>query len=356
MGDNGSVIKCDRVYTHGIVYDETIGCQEAKSVWYFAYGAMMNPTSLKLRSLMPRESHMACLPDYQLHFRHPGGWADVAPCEGKEVYGVMHLISQDEQKILDAIEGIYERKPLVVEMEDGRKVCGGVYIMSPRLVGVSELKDDLPQQRYLDILIEGAQYFCLPSAYITWLASHASTPRVKPDDFRSFPAPSPSSPVFTQQELAKMGEESKQLVCAVNGKVMRCIVEEDSFLITWALKHFQGKEAIYFMSASLYEPLYTPFPSCYAEMCEEHKQRAEDTFVRTLPKPVTEMFEVLGRLDSNSQNPCTANIQEPATAEAATDLEAEEKEAKQSAAHKQCENEQKEAIAAIASSPSLEGI
>ena len=62
---------------------------EDGSVWYFAIGSMMNPTSLMQRSITPLESKPAELLDFELEFSGAMGFAEAVPAPGCSFHGVL---------------------------------------------------------------------------------------------------------------------------------------------------------------------------------------------------------------------------------------------------------------------------
>ena len=57
--------------------------------WYFAIGSMMNPLSMKNRSIVPLTSVPGELFDYELVFTGGMGFAEAIPCPGSSFHGVL---------------------------------------------------------------------------------------------------------------------------------------------------------------------------------------------------------------------------------------------------------------------------
>jgi hypothetical protein len=77
---------------------------EEDIVHYFAFGAMMNPVSVKNRNIHPISSEPAELMDHRLGFFTSQGYADLIfePCAS--LHGVIHVLRASEMAALDAIE------------------------------------------------------------------------------------------------------------------------------------------------------------------------------------------------------------------------------------------------------------
>ena len=99
--------------------------------WYFAIGAMMNPTSLAGRQLSPKASVPALLLDFRLEFLGKMGMASATPAPGESFHGVLHRMAEPDMVRLDAIEAIYDRCPARCRLYDGGEQECTVYSMSP---------------------------------------------------------------------------------------------------------------------------------------------------------------------------------------------------------------------------------
>lgn len=70
-------------------------------VWYFGFGANLDPACLKRRKIKTFEEEIYCLQDHALVFDHPGpyegmGFASVSPQAGAQVWGKRYLILKSD--------------------------------------------------------------------------------------------------------------------------------------------------------------------------------------------------------------------------------------------------------------------
>jgi gamma-glutamylcyclotransferase len=131
-------------------------------VLYFAYGSNMDPDQLAERRINPLSRRHARLAGYALLFnklatKNPSeGKANITPCVGGIVEGIVYEVVEKELKRLDDKEGIqsgdYLRVKLSVELDDGSHVDAMAYVAHPSKVR-SGLK---PTKVYLRHLLAGA--------------------------------------------------------------------------------------------------------------------------------------------------------------------------------------------------------
>jgi gamma-glutamylcyclotransferase (GGCT)/AIG2-like uncharacterized protein YtfP len=113
---------------------------------------------------------IARLPDYQFGItRHSRlrdcGTANVVPSSGKEVWGAVYQVKDEELRIMDGFEDGYRREIL------------SVYPANPRLQAISALvyvaeiekNVPLPNAEYKRVILEGAKHWTLPDTYIAML-------------------------------------------------------------------------------------------------------------------------------------------------------------------------------------------
>ena len=149
---------------------------------YFAYGSNLDPDQMRERCPGHRAVGMVRLRDHKLIFPRfspdwGGGVASLQLSHGKDLWGMVYELTDEDLKVLDAREGFhtpadannrYEREPIWVELvrpEDGsvpRRVRAWTYLA--RLANPS-----LPSRRYMDTVIKGARAHRLPDDYIAAL-------------------------------------------------------------------------------------------------------------------------------------------------------------------------------------------
>jgi len=222
---------------------------------YFAIGSMMNPIGLSNRNIVPTASEPAILEDFALKFFAPMGFAEAVPDPGaKSLHGVVHTISDREMEMLDDIEGhLYYRQTARAQLYKTRKSVD-VTVYCRNVPG----EEGLPQERYLDVMMEGARHYGVADAYIQALQNHPKQPRPAPSDFLSF-GPPPDDKVMTLEEVKPFdGLDGHPLYITVNGKVLE-IVEKAPHKVGLTMSMRQNKGMIAWetwLPKVVYDPKY----------------------------------------------------------------------------------------------------
>jgi cation transport regulator ChaC len=148
------------------------GRSDEQFVWYFAYGSNMDSKRLECRiGRKNLEWEVGCLRDYRLTFDKPAedgsGYANIQPCQGEIVYGVLYRLTRKELEKLDKYEGVYEGVPnhyyrgtVKVKTRDGSIVEAETYFASKPVQGLK------PRLDYLQHLVCGAEEHGLPDEYV----------------------------------------------------------------------------------------------------------------------------------------------------------------------------------------------
>ena len=148
----------------------------AKTILYFGYGSNMSTQYLiKRRKIIPHESKVGVLKDYQLimnmggpNFLEPS-FANIRNCKGATVEGVIHKIDRDDlQKIVNTEGEDYKLVKLSVYIEGLRKTAYTLIYIT------DETEDIPPSKRYLKILIGAAKENNLSQKYIDSLEGRSS--------------------------------------------------------------------------------------------------------------------------------------------------------------------------------------
>lgn len=137
---------------------------------YFAYGSNMNWPQMQRRCPSARFVCVGRLTDYHLaitrHSRLRGcGTANVFPATGKEVWGIVYDISDEDLVILDGFEDGYRREILSIQpWETGRPPLDA-------LIYVTAIEENVPRpnDEYRRLMIEGATHWKLPASYLALL-------------------------------------------------------------------------------------------------------------------------------------------------------------------------------------------
>ena len=119
------------------------------------------------RKITPFSSSFGVLKDYQLIMNMSGpnflepSFANIRPCKGSNVEGVIHKINEaDLQKIINTEGEDYQLKKLSVYTEGQIKTAYTLIYIT------TETKDIPPSKRYLKILISAAKENNLSTNYI----------------------------------------------------------------------------------------------------------------------------------------------------------------------------------------------
>ncbi len=131
-------------------------------VWYFAYGANVDPDTLECRGIDVFEEVPYLLKDYKITFTHPSRWkghgfADIERATGQEVFGKLYLISNWDQWRMDFLElaVIFNRHKKTYVEENGRKI----YFYQ----GTDSLPDVKPLRAYFEAIQNAYQQSGLKS-------------------------------------------------------------------------------------------------------------------------------------------------------------------------------------------------
>ena len=115
--------------------------------YYFAYGSNLHHHQMKKRCPKCRYIKKIVLKNFQLTFRHKGGWADIERRTNKKVYGGLYVISEYSERRLDKYEDyptIY--KKMYFKYKD-KKVMTYTMVRKTKLIP--------PTNRYLNIIKQG---------------------------------------------------------------------------------------------------------------------------------------------------------------------------------------------------------
>lgn len=125
-------------------------------LYYFAYGANSNRQDMALRCPNAQWAGTATLADHQLRFRKH---ADVEPCQGSNVLGVLWLVDEPTLLLLDRHEGVphYYQRQLAKVWQDGEPITAVIYQM------VDQTFQDMPDNAYLAKCQAGYQQSNVPT-------------------------------------------------------------------------------------------------------------------------------------------------------------------------------------------------
>ena len=206
---------------------DTDGC-----LYYFGYGALVNPTSRQRRGITTCQAQAASLPDYRITFAC-GGAANICKAQGWEVHGIlMRCASPKDFEVLSAFDTGYDCIQVNVfpyndywsecgdseEEEEGETKCGyknslrgkrpikaNVFVMHRDEDENCDLPmDKLPQERYLRVIASGMRSYGVDDSYIEdEIMGVSYIPSRKPGDYLRFPKASKVQPRMTLMEWEK---------------------------------------------------------------------------------------------------------------------------------------------------------
>jgi len=147
-------------------------------VWYFAYGSNMQPATFAgRRGIAATRAVPARLVGWQLVFDKPPilpmgqGMGNAVAATGAVLFGVAYAITPEDLAHVDLTEGVlienYRRVAVEIEPLDGGAPFEAWTLTSDRRDATL-----LPSQRYMALLIDGAEHHGLPAEYVAWLRAH----------------------------------------------------------------------------------------------------------------------------------------------------------------------------------------
>jgi gamma-glutamylcyclotransferase len=159
----------------------------ADALWYFAYGSNMTRSIFReRRGMNPLDARYGWLHGYRLCFNIPigsgeRGVANVEVEDGARLCGVLYLLGVAECDQLDRSEGVhvglYRRIPVDVLVEGEGRVNAFTYRSERTTLGRK------PSARYMGLLIDGAREHALPAEYVEVLrAIELAVDERKPDE------------------------------------------------------------------------------------------------------------------------------------------------------------------------------
>lgn len=149
---------------------------------YFAYGSNMDWSRMRERCPSAQFLFAAILPGYELQFTRTSrkvhcGTADIVPAAGAMVWGVVYHLAEKDRQRLDDKEGVgigaYRPQNIAVNVEGDpdRKLEVFTYVVCSK-----ELPRPKPSRTYLQHLLDGAEKWQLPDAYVKTLRAVETLP------------------------------------------------------------------------------------------------------------------------------------------------------------------------------------
>jgi hypothetical protein len=248
-----------------------------EAVSYFAFGAMVNPTSRARRGVKTLT-----------------GFASVNAAQGKEVHGVLMEFQDEEHwKIIQEFETGYDVQKGLVYPYDSEPIQAHFFQLPPRKI--QDMKDTnntdtdnkrsaprKPQERYLKIIASGMVHHGVNLEYVQRnIKSVDCIPTRQPHEYLYFPSieTEVELPLFTWQEYTSRSTASSP--CFLLGeKVIEIVnLDPEATILRYLKGRMLGKKCCAFM---MYKSLYEPdLPECQEEgdLQYLHYQWAENQLV-----------------------------------------------------------------------------
>lgn len=146
----------------------------SKVVYYLSYGSNMSSRYLSnIRNINIYESLPVTIGGHEVKFNLKGipdiepAFANMIASEGKTSYGVAHLVTpEDLNSIVGSESDSYQIREISVMTLDQKEVNAWA------LIGEDNQFNAIPSQRYLDIMVEGAEQHGLDADYIDELRKY----------------------------------------------------------------------------------------------------------------------------------------------------------------------------------------
>lgn len=146
-----------------------------ETVWYFGFGANINPWKLReRRKIIPIEQVAGQLPGWRLMFNHKGGMGNIerlgtgASRGPQAVHGMLLLLKPADFDRLAQMEHEYEITEVSVNAYDGRQIPARAFVTPPAFRLQSSMP---PPERYRKLIADGAKEMKLDEEYVEWLGN-----------------------------------------------------------------------------------------------------------------------------------------------------------------------------------------
>ena len=144
-------------------------------VWYFAYGSNMQPATFAgRRGIAPTRAVAARARGWRLVLDKPPlvpvneSFANLREDPDAETFGVLYEITEDDLAHIDLTEGVLIDNYRRIEI-DALALADGTAQRAFTLVADTQAPELLPSERYMALIIEGAETHGLPPEWIAML-------------------------------------------------------------------------------------------------------------------------------------------------------------------------------------------
>lgn len=318
-------------------------CHSDGSIYYFGYGALVNPISRQRRGINTCQAQAASLPDYRLTFAF-GGAANIVKKKGWEVHGILMRVSSPKDfEILRDFDTGYDCVQVDVvpykdywnecsdDEEEGETLCGyrnslrgkqpikaNVFVMHQDEDENNELPmDKLPQERYLRVIASGMKSYGVNDDYIAEeIMDTPYIPNRNPMDYMRFP---PASKLIPRMNLLEWDIERARMIQRANAanqnllllRIGRHVIKvqddhdpESPFNVWVKGRCGEGKEdATWCVIQTLFDP-DLPLINSADEVSILHQEWAENQMVEKFQQAgisATVIVQVLSGMDDSDR-------------------------------------------------------
>ena len=164
---------------------------DSASVWYFGFGANINPWKLReRRGIIPLAEFPGKLPGWRLLFNHKGGMGNIERLDAADdgpdaVHGILLQLSARDFNKLCQMEYEYRTVQINVESYDGRVISAQAFVSPPEWKLPTNVA---PPERYLKLIRDGCKEMGIDMSYQDWLNSIASNRGRRGSEYWDAPA------------------------------------------------------------------------------------------------------------------------------------------------------------------------
>jgi hypothetical protein len=241
-----------------------------EAIFYFGFGAMVNPTSRARRGVVTVRERPAILKDFELSFSLTGA-GTINPAQGKEVHGVLMEFQDEEHwKIIQGFEKGYDvlKGPVYpYGSQDEEPIQAHYFQIPPEKIQATEhTTPKRPQERYLKIIASGMEHHGIDHDYVQRnIKSVDFIPTRQPHEYLYFPlsVTEEELPLFTWEEYTARSTAINP--CFLLGEKVIEVMKRDPHALfqSFLKERLLGRPCCAF---GIYQLLYEPdLPECPEE-------------------------------------------------------------------------------------------
>ncbi|CAB9525206.1 expressed unknown protein [Seminavis robusta] len=319
-------------------------CHDDSSIYYFGYGALVNPMARQRRGVKTCQAQAASLPDYRLTFAVAGA-ANICQQQGWECHGIlMKCASPQDFETLKAFDTGYDCIAVQVfpyhdywndsddaattkVQEDNQTKCGyrnslhgkqsitaNVFVMHADPEKNEALPmDRLPQERYLRVIAAGMKSYGVDEGYIEEeIMGVPYIPSRKPHEYLTFPPAQADVPEMSLVEWnhychERLQHEAKPLILIRLGSTVIQLQDYnvDNPFCTWLHGRMMGPhDATWVLMQTLLDPDLTPRITSPDQVAAPHHAWAENQLMEKFEQAGLHTATTIVRVQLSQTTPC----------------------------------------------------